>query len=227
MPSTLNSRSTVLDLGAHKGEFSARIRERFSCRCIAVEANPALVEKIRTNKGIEVEWAAVTDHEGEIDFILSENPEASTVMKNGGSSSASRQLKVPARTLESLLKQFNTTHIDVLKLDVEGAEVPIILSTPDRILQSIDQITVEFHDFCGLISSEQLSSVCERLESLGFESMRFAPSDNMNWLFVRRGIKGIGPLRLAYVKQLVRTARNSLHSVRSLTGARLVGLSNE
>lgn len=220
MPAPLGPASTVVDLGANAGEFAALVRRSYGCRVVAVEANPTLVERVRAVEGVEVVHAAVMDRSGEIELMLSDNPEASTVLPGGrGMQLNGSRVRVPARTLEEVLSQHGVDRVDLLKVDIEGAEVPMLLCASDALLGRIDQITMEFHDFCGLVSPEQLAAVVERLERAGFDGLRFG-ADNMNWLFVRRGAVGIGSLRRLYVKHLVRNARSMVHWGRSrLTGA--------
>jgi hypothetical protein len=54
---------------------------------------------------------------------------------------------VPARPLEEVLRLYNITDISVLKLNVEGAELEILMTMPERLFDHIDQIAVSFHDF--------------------------------------------------------------------------------
>ena len=42
----VNRESIVVDLGAHKGEFSSEMSNSFGCKCYLVEALPALYSKI-------------------------------------------------------------------------------------------------------------------------------------------------------------------------------------
>ena len=218
MPCTLSAGSTVVDLGANAGEFSALVRGRYQCRVVAVEANPHLLDRIRAVPGVEVVHAAVTDQSGEIELFLSDNIEASTVLGDaGGANTNGQRVRVPARTLEEVLADRGIGRVDLLKVDIEGAEVGVMLNTPDEVLRRIDQITMEFHDFCGLVTPAQLDSVLRRLEDLGFDGLRFG-SDNMNWLFVRRGARGIGPFRRHYLKHVVRNARSLAHWGRGVLG---------
>jgi FkbM family methyltransferase len=217
MPCALNAASTIVDLGANEGEFSALVRARYHCRVVAVEANPNLLERIRAVPGVEVVHAAVTDQSGEIELFLSDNIEASTVLGTGGADVNGQRVRVPARTLEQVLSERGIERVDLLKVDIEGAEVGVVLNSPEAVLRRIDQITMEFHDFCGLVTPEQFAAVVGRLEELGFDGLRFG-GDNMNWLFVRRGAPGVGSLRRYYLKHVVRNARRVVHWGRGVLG---------
>jgi FkbM family methyltransferase len=208
-PSPLRNSSVVVDLGANTGEFSRKIIQSFQCRCIAVEPNPSLLDNIRIISGVEAVWTAVSDCDGQIDLNLSDNSEASTALP-GSLQANGRSTRVPARTLEGLLAQFNLAHVDLMKVDIEGSEVSMILSAPDDVLRSVDQMSVEFHDFCELVTEKQISAVHARLKDLNFDAIDFGPG-NMNSLFVRRDAAGIGTIRRGYVKHGVLNVRRALH----------------
>jgi hypothetical protein len=53
--------------------------------------------------------------------------------------------EVPVVTLDDLVRQVGG-HIDVLKIDVEGAEFDVLERASSAALAEIDQILVEFHD---------------------------------------------------------------------------------
>jgi FkbM family methyltransferase len=205
IPFPLNERSIVVDLGANTGEFSQMILDRFRCHCIAVEPNPRLV-KVEEAPKLTFVWGAIANEEGWADLHLDDNDEASTILADG----TGKKVRVPTFTLAGLMKQVKVTHVDLLKVDIEGCEFQMIMSTPREVLESVDQITMEFHDFCGLITPEQMSSMRSRLRSAGFDEIKFGPQ-NMNWLFVRRGAVGIGNVRRAYLICFIGPARNLLH----------------
>ena len=222
-PSPLNRTSTVVDLGANRGEFSRRVLQRFQCRCIAVEPNPSLVDRIRALPGIEVAWAAVGDSDRQIELYLSDNSEASTALL-GSIEANGKSVQVPMCSLENLLKRFGITRADLMKVDIEGSEVATILSAPDCVLQSIDQISVEFHDFCRLVTLEQVLAVYSRLERLNFYAIEFGPG-RANTLFVRRDVAGIGGIRRTYAKHILLNLRAASHMVRRVS-RRMLGYTN-
>jgi FkbM family methyltransferase len=215
MPAPLSGSSIVVDLGAHKGEFSREIVARFGCRCIAVEANPTLIPQVKAVAGVEVVWGAISGEDGELELHLSNNPEASTVLGDRCTVPSGERVKVPALRLERLLREKGVTRVDLLKVDIEGAEIAMFRSLGDVELGRIQQISLEFHDFCGLVKSPEVHEVCDRLEGLGFEGMRFGRS-NMNWLFVQR--TAVGRIPRLYLKHVVRRARRAIREGRRLMG---------
>jgi hypothetical protein len=76
-----------------------------------------------------------------------------------------------------------------LKLDIEGAEVRALDSLSDAQLQRIVQITVEFHDFCGQITSAEVDRVVSRLLVNGFFMVCFSFSTRGDVLFVNKSLQ--------------------------------------
>jgi FkbM family methyltransferase len=114
---------TILDCGANIGDETTRFRihHRFA-EIIAVEAdldNYILLEENCANcQRIQPVHAAVWSSNTELFLLKSQtgNPEASSVSEKVG------QVKVKALTIPSLMSLRNWKQIDILKLDVEGAE---------------------------------------------------------------------------------------------------------
>jgi FkbM family methyltransferase len=76
-------------------------------------------------------------------------------------------IEVPVSRLETLCKENNHTHIDLLKMDIEGAEYDVL----DDIFQSgftIDQVLVEFHHRFKTISPRRTKYTIKHLNKLGF-----------------------------------------------------------
>lgn len=110
-------------------------------------------------------------------------------------------LVVPSVTLEEFLNGEGFQEVDVLKMDVEGAELPVIEQAPAPILRRARQITVEFHDWMIPGTTERVESVKRRLRHLGFYCIRFS-RNNGDVLFVRQDLLSF--VRYASVAYLVR-----------------------
>jgi FkbM family methyltransferase len=214
----------VIDLGANHGEFSQRVRARFGCRCIAVEANPQLAHTLSAIPGVEYYRYALSDRDGaSLTFHLSGQSEASSLFPIRNERN-DHTVTVPSTTLQSLMNEAGVEHVDLLKVDIEGAEVQMFAATSDETLRQIDQITVEFHDFCGYVTAAQITQLRRRLDAAGFSGYRY-DLDNKNWLFVRRSVAS--SLRRLYAGHLLSCARRALHRLRLAAGTRLVSLANE
>jgi FkbM family methyltransferase len=178
----------VVDCGAHKGEFSRGVHERWGAVGHAIEASPLMHAQLTLPPSFESHHFAVSDTNGETAFHISTNPEFSRIQEEGASTPGS-EVRVASRSLSSFLEDIDNPVIDILKLDIEGAEVRALDSLSDAQLQRIVQITVEFHDFCGQITSAEVDRVVSRLLAVGFFMVCFSFSTRGDVLFVNNRLQ--------------------------------------
>ncbi len=75
--------------------------------------------------------------------------------------------------------------VDLLKIDIEGAELQLFLSTSDDVFSSIKQISIEFHDFMDLYPSEEVKKIINRFKS-GFYIIKFSRYYYYDVLFINK-----------------------------------------
>lgn len=83
-------------------------------------------------------------------------------------------LEVPAYTIPTILTKLGHAHIDLLKMDIEGAEY----DTLDQLLRSPlrpEQLLVEFHHRFSEIGPDRTRQMIDRLKTAGYQI--FAVSD--------------------------------------------------
>lgn len=181
----LHPGAIVIDLGANRGAFSKGLIEKYRCHSIAIEANPALARQIDSSSNLSVFHCAVSGTEGTLRFHLAENDEESSLYHNENNG-RSNCIEVESIQLERFLKSQSIEKIDVLKLDIEGAEIEVLASCSDRFLKNIGQVTVEFHDFLGMTRLEDIQSTVQRFESLGFACIKIWQHAWGDALFINR-----------------------------------------
>jgi FkbM family methyltransferase len=137
----------ILDCGANVGLASLFYKRRYpAARITAFEADPAiaalLAHNLRANGAADVEVvaAAVWTEAGEISF-QADGADAGAVVSSGDERSA--VVRVPAIRLADRLAG---ERIDLLKLDIEGAEVAVLADCADT-LQNVNAILLEVHEF--------------------------------------------------------------------------------
>ncbi len=160
----------MLDLGANHGAFSKYFSQNFGSKCYLVEANPILVSELKENSAFHVLHAAATGKAGPVTFNIAEVDDASTL--NAVSTSAIKSsFTVDGLRYSDILQRFNLQTVDVLKVDIEGAEIDFIAAMTDQELLAIKQITVEFHDQNNYYPYAQTEKTVSRLIALGFTNM--------------------------------------------------------
>ena len=152
----------VVDVGANIGDFAIQAARMCPAgRVLAVEPVRSAGEMIeahaRLNDVTNVEWvwAAMSSSEGEGEAAPAGSPYAH---------GAAALQRVKVKTLSGLMVEHGLDHIDLLKLDCEGAEWDI-LPAAESVLPRVRQICMEFHCERGW-TAEKLASW---LEKRGFE----------------------------------------------------------
>jgi FkbM family methyltransferase len=201
-PRYLGADSRVIDLGANHGQFSRAMTQRFGCSCVAVEPSPGPFAAIPDGPRISKMQVAVADRPGTMQFhVASESTASSLVRKD---STHQETIDVRVITLSDLIEQLAWPRIDVLKVDIEGAEIAMLASCSDALLGRVAQLTIEFHDFCGITPAEEVNLTIRRLSSLGFWPVRMSGVGHQDtWLINRRLIE-IPTLELMLIRHGVR-----------------------
>jgi FkbM family methyltransferase len=181
---------TFIDLGANKGDFYLAFQQKFKGSGYAIEASPALHESLPPCNQVQCFNYAITDKNGFIDFFISENSEANslnaTISEQWG---LKQKVNVEGITLNEFIQRHRIKEkIDLVKIDIEGAEIPLLLSLSDDILHAIGQIAVEFHDF--LIKDDEyktnMNIILKKLKSLDFEIIQISLNDYREVLCINK-----------------------------------------
>ncbi|MBW4545025.1 MAG: FkbM family methyltransferase [Symplocastrum torsivum CPER-KK1] len=178
----INSDSIVLDLGAHLGQFSSEVSDIFGCCCYAVEALPSLYNKIVETSLVKKFNYAISITDELVEFCITDNPEFNHINK-GSTYSVKETIKIEGLSIESFMKRNTLQSVDLLKVDIEGAEIDLFKSMSDTTLCKIKQITIEFHDFV-FNSNREVEAIINRLKLLGFACVIFSRSNNGDVLFI-------------------------------------------
>jgi FkbM family methyltransferase len=173
----LSSDSVVFDIGANRGTFAREVLRLYGCRVHAVEPAPKLSAELRRcpMPGLTVQAAAVASRAGTARLVISANVEASCLEHANGvaeSIASGQAVEVETITLEGLLASTHAAgeraQIDLVKLDIEGAELDVLESTSEQTLGRIQQLTVEFHQFLHPEAKPRIENIKRRLQRLGF-----------------------------------------------------------
>jgi FkbM family methyltransferase len=169
----LSERSRVIDLGANYGRFSQAMVRRFGCECVAVEPSPKVFEAMPVESGrIRKFNMAIAAVDGSARFNVSEQSTASSMTV--APEACVESVTVRTQRLDEFVKELGWECVDVIKFDIEGAEIEVLDSVSDEFLRTIGQLTVEFHDFCGITPPTEVQRVLRRLEGLGFLHVRMS-----------------------------------------------------
>jgi FkbM family methyltransferase len=131
----------MIDAGAYIGDTSAYFLSRFpDLKIVALEPNPSAYEMAKQNlkpykdRAILLQKGLyITDG---VAFFSGDNTGAS--ISNTG-------FEIDCTTILSLIERYSIPRIDILKMDIEGAEEAIFSLNPEVWLNRVDMIIIEIH----------------------------------------------------------------------------------
>jgi FkbM family methyltransferase len=154
----------IVDLGSHIGASIAFFRMRYpQARIHGFEPDPSTFARLQANvgafEGVTLDPRAVSDSNGESLFYSSDHsPASSLVAATGGG----RHVPVRSVTLDSIIEELGSRGVDLLKLDVEGAEYDILAQA--RRLRAVRAIAGELHPGLIAVSPEEFFRVLAEFE---------------------------------------------------------------
>ena len=180
IPDLLPAGAQVVDLGANRGRFASELLDRFDCHVLAVEPVPELYSGLPTRLGLATSQHALTYDGLNAQLHLNPNRCASVDLPEDQAVTVA----VAGTTLERLLSDHKIDRVQLLKMDIEGAELDVISQSPDNVLLRADQITVEFHDFMDPRLGPAVDLAIARLIGLGYQLFQISYTDRSDLLFV-------------------------------------------
>lgn len=152
--------------------FDLEIIDTFSLKVFAFDPTPKSIEWVNKNRStlpleFNMQPYGLAAKDGEVCFSPPENPDHVSYKMTVGQSSASASL-LPVKRLSTIMADLGHKKIDLLKMDIEGAEYEVI---EDMLGGSVRprQILVEFHHRFPNIGAEKTNSAVRALREAGYE----------------------------------------------------------
>lgn len=183
-PEKLSKNPVIVDLGCSEGGFFNSFKNQFEYGTfIGIEASPINYEKIKhlnNNNTFIVNAAICSEHrdDKEISFVAAINDgsigsfvfdESSIALAK--SENIIQRFNVSTIKISDIFEKYNVEKIDLLKVDIEGAEWELLESLDELLLNKINQISVEFHDFIDPTKKNSTKEVVKRLKSFGYKTI--------------------------------------------------------
>lgn len=139
----LNENSIVFDLGGFEGNWSADIIEKYNCQVYIFEPvnfyYQKILDRFKNNQKVKV-----------FNLGLSNKNDKTDIFYNGDSSSmvfeTSKTEKIEVRNICDFLEEFEINKIDLIKINIEGAEFDLLDEVIKKDYQSkFENIQVQFH----------------------------------------------------------------------------------
>lgn len=174
-PDALTSDSIVYSLGVgDEINFDLSIIDKYGVEVFAFDPTPSSVNMLDTSKLPEKfhfhPWA-VTAEDGSLKFYprLKKDGTKSTVMFTMIAAEETQDdvIEVPAFSLASITEKLGHTRIDVLKMDIEGAEYEVLEGLLDSPVLPT-QLLVEFHHRFVENGLQRTYDIIDRLRDAGY-----------------------------------------------------------
>ena len=171
---------TVIDVGAHNGEFSSAVHSVLqNARIYAFEPLPECCEKIRKDLGkngfLKVFQVAIGDESGSVKFWRSSFSKASSILPMSNLhqaafpwSAESEAIEVPLKSLDEFADTLELQPKTLLKIDVQGFEDRVLRGAA-HILDKVDFVLVEVSVAPLYDGQAQFDSIYSTLLGSGFE----------------------------------------------------------
>ena len=116
----------------------------------------------------------VADFDGTAEFFLPPRLDFVSHSMVRAQQYSDRSIKVPVIRLTTAMTRLGHTHIDVLKMDIEGGEYSVLTDLV-REHVSVQQLCVEFHHRLSSVGVEKTRSALSLLVENGFDVIHICP----------------------------------------------------
>jgi FkbM family methyltransferase len=182
---------TILDLGAYQGYYSMYAYVKYPDAVIySFEPLPdnylQLKKNIEFNKlgsdRLKLFNVAISESAGKVSLHMNDDAKmgSSIVYKTG------KAMEVPAVTISEIIRSNRIEKIDILKVDIEGAEYRVFRGADDDVMSKIDTVIAEFHP----VEGEKMSDLVQLFEGKGL-LLRSADESGQIYFFSRKA-RGVG-----------------------------------
>lgn len=178
----LSANSIVYSIGVGEDiSFDRELIKRFGCTIYGFDPTPKSIEFIKKQSGLTnyiFNSYGLYNKDGFIEFYLPEDDKyvsGASFNRWKYDTQVIKPIKVPVKKFSSIVAELGHKRIDVLKMDIEGAEYNVI----DDILSSdvtIDQILVEFHHRFSGIGIKKTIDCINKLNVAGYKIAKVSAS---------------------------------------------------
>lgn len=160
---------TILDIGSNIGYYVLLAGNTGNTDIHAFEPEPANIELLRQNielnnltAQVTTNQSAVSDTDGTIMLGIESSSNSHSIKKTGGDT-----MEVNSITIDAYCRQHDLESVDVIRMDVEGAEISALAGMSTVIETSSPEILfIELHPW--LLSEDKMATFVSLLQRYGY-----------------------------------------------------------
>ena len=167
--------SLIIDLGMNKGEFSKTICNfKKNLYITGVELNTDLMSGLNKFNNFYIKNLVIAGHSGKIKFYEVEHSTRKEYFGKIYTIILDEKWKIKKEFetkcislnefISESMKVAKIDKVDLIKLDIEGAEINALNSLDEDTLNKIKQITLEFHGFMFASQTQQVTKLTKKLK---------------------------------------------------------------
>jgi FkbM family methyltransferase len=185
----LSSHSVIVDVGLGEDiSFSTSLIDRYQCNVHGFDPTPRSIDYVESLSypKFTLHKVGVAANSGRAAFYLPNNELHVSGSLTHPNHTGLHQIEVELITIDDVFKSIGCNRINLLKIDIEGAEYDLLMGECfERHASNIDTLCIEFHHRWpnhGIKATEQ---VVNQLKKLGFLCTWFNPTTNEEFTFQR------------------------------------------
>lgn len=178
-PEGLSAASVVYSFGIGEDiSFDRELIETCGVRVHGFDPTPRSLQWLKSQslpEGFTIHAYGIAAHDGKLLLYppMNSSHVSLSVVRRGNEEAS--PVELPVKRLVTVMKELGHDHIDLLKLDIEGAEYDVI---PD-VLESnltIHQLLIEFHHRFAEFGAKRTGLIVKMLKQHGFRLFSVSPS---------------------------------------------------
>lgn len=170
-PDDIGPESIVYSFGVGDDiSFDLALIAQFDLNIYAFDPTPRSINWIRGQQlpaNFNFTDIGLADYDGQAAFSPPDNPLHVSYTLLERPQFPGQLINAPVQRLDSIAAKFGHTHIDILKMDIEGAEYGVISDLKKSAI-GINQLLVEFHHRFDSVSYKDTKNASSILKDLGF-----------------------------------------------------------
>ena len=171
-PQFVDKNSIVYSFGVGEEiSFDLDIIEKFKLIVNAFDPTPRSIEWVKSQilpTNFKLNEYGISDYDGEATFYPPENPNYISHSIIEKERTKDKTIKVKMKKLETIMMELEHSHIDILKMDIEGAEYSVIENLKLSNIRPT-QLLVEFHHRFPNIGINKSIEAIGILRTLGYQ----------------------------------------------------------